>query len=36
MKLKAEGLDTFTGGVNAYSTLGFFNDPILNTFIEYP
>ena len=35
-KLKAQGLDTFTGGVNAYSTLGFFKDPILNTFIDYP
>ncbi|MGJ8724014.1 MAG: aminopeptidase [Roseibacillus sp.] len=35
-ELKAEGLDTYTGGVNAYSTLGFFNDPILNTFIDYP
>lgn len=31
-----EGLDTFLGGVNAYSTLGFFNDPLLNTFIDYP
>ena len=35
-KLKSEGLDTYMGGVNAYSTLGFFNDPLLNTFIEYP
>ena len=35
-KLEAEGLETFTGGVNAYSTLGFFNDPLLNTFIDYP
>ena len=35
-KLKAEGFDTYLGGVNAYSTLGFFNDPILNTFVDYP
>lgn len=35
-KLQAEGLDTYTGGVDAYSTLGFLNDPLLNTFIDYP
>ncbi len=34
--LQEEGLDTFLGGVNAYSTLGFFKDPLLNTFIDYP
>ncbi len=28
--------DAFVGGVPAYSTLGYFNDPILNTFIHYP
>lgn len=35
-QLKAQGLDTYTGGVDAYSTLGFLNDPLLNTFIDYP
>ena len=28
--------DAFVAGVPAYSTLGYFNDPILNTFIHYP
>lgn len=28
--------DAFVSGVPAYSTLGYFNDPILNTFIHYP
>ena len=32
-KLKAEGWDTMAGGVTAYSTLGYFRDPVLNTFI---
>jgi predicted aminopeptidase len=35
-KLRAEGLDVYSGGVPAYSTLGYFNDPLLNTFIRYP
>ena len=30
-KLKGEGYDVFAAGVEAYSTLGFFKDPILNT-----
>lgn len=34
-KLKQSGADTFVGGVPAYSTLGHFNDPILNTFMRY-
>jgi predicted aminopeptidase len=34
--LKAKGNDVFVGGIPAYSTLGFFNDPILNTFVHYP
>jgi predicted aminopeptidase len=34
--LRAEGLDVFVAGVPAYSTLGWFDDPLLNTFIEYP
>ena len=35
-KFKEQGFDTYIGGVNAYSTLGFFRDPLLNTFIDYP
>jgi predicted aminopeptidase len=31
-----QGHDTYVGGVPAYSTLGWFNDPVLNTFIQYP
>jgi len=31
-KLRAEGYDVFVGGVAAYSTLGWFHDPVLNTF----
>jgi predicted aminopeptidase len=34
--LKAEGYDVHVGGVAAYSTLGWFNDPLLSTFILYP
>jgi predicted aminopeptidase len=32
-KLKREGLDVSVGGSQAYSTLGWFKDPVLNTFI---
>jgi predicted aminopeptidase len=32
----AEGRDVYIGGVPAYSTLGYFSDPLLNTFIHYP
>ena len=32
-KLKAQGFDVLMSGVEAYSTLGWFNDPVLNTFI---
>lgn len=35
-KLRAQGLDIYHGGTDAYSTLGFFHDPLLNTFIDYP
>jgi predicted aminopeptidase len=34
-KLQEEGLDVMVGGVPAYSTLGKFNDPILNTMMGY-
>lgn len=34
-ELAAEGYDVYTGGVEAYSTLGWFNDPLLNTFIHH-
>jgi predicted aminopeptidase len=34
--LRAEGLDVHVGGVPAYSTLGWFDDPLLNTFMHYP
>ncbi len=32
--LKQKGYDVYVGGVPAYSTLGWFNDPLLNTFIQ--
>jgi len=31
---KARGFDVFVGGVDAYSTLGWFRDPVLNTFLR--
>lgn len=34
--LAAQGHDVFVGGVPAYSTLGWFADPVLNTFVHYP
>lgn len=33
--LKAEGLDTYIRGVTAYSTLGWFRDPILSSMLAY-
>ncbi|MBM3847514.1 MAG: aminopeptidase [Verrucomicrobia bacterium] len=33
-KLREQGLDVSMGCVDAYSTLGFFPDPVLNTFID--
>ena len=32
----AKGDDVYVGGVPAYSTLGWFADPVLNTFVRYP
>ena len=34
--LAQQGHDVYVGGVPAYSTLGHFADPVLNTFIHYP
>jgi len=34
--LAKEGDDVYIGGVTAYSTLGWFSDPVLSTFINYP
>ena len=33
-RLKQKGYDVYVGGVEAYSTLGWFKDPVLNTFIS--
>ena len=35
-QLAGEGRDVYIGGVPAYSTLGWFADPVLNTFMHYP
>ena len=35
-KLRREGYDVDVGGVVAYSTAGWFADPLLNTFIQRP
>ncbi len=34
--LRERGFDVYVGGVPAYSTLGWFNDAVLNTFVNYP
>lgn len=34
-KLREKGFDTFVRGVSAYSTLGWFNDPILSSMLRY-
>ncbi len=34
-ELRMKGYDTSVGGVRTYSTLGWFKDPVLNTFLGY-
>jgi predicted aminopeptidase len=34
--LRQQGFDVYVGGVPAYSTLGYFDDPVLSSFIRYP
>lgn len=34
-ELATAGADTYVGGVPAYTTLGYFNDPLLNTFVRF-
>ncbi|NOX50459.1 MAG: aminopeptidase [Gammaproteobacteria bacterium] len=35
-QLRQQGYETYVGGVPAYSTLGWFEDPVLNTFVYWP
>lgn len=35
-ELAEQGHDVYVGGVPAYSTLGWFADPVLNTMLRYP
>lgn len=35
-RLRAEGWDVYVAGIPAYSTLGWFRDPVLNTYLQWP
>lgn len=35
-EIEAQGLETYIGRVPAYSTLGWFDDPVLSSFIDWP
>jgi predicted aminopeptidase len=35
-ELDGRGMEAWVGGVPAYSTLGWFDDPLLNTFVAWP
>ena len=35
-RLQSDGEDVYVGGVPAYSTLGYFDDPILSSFVRWP
>ena len=35
-ELRRKGFDVFVTGIPAYSTLGWFDDPVLNTVMRYP
>ncbi|TAG09330.1 MAG: aminopeptidase [Verrucomicrobia bacterium] len=34
--LRAQQYEIYLGGTDAFSTLGYFHDPVLNTFADYP
>jgi predicted aminopeptidase len=35
-ELQSQGLEVYVGQVSAYSTLGWFDDPVLSSFIDWP